>query len=67
MTHGIFHVPVPKPVKADEIALVVPDCPRCKVAMPITGIIPHPRFPRVEIVSFQCHCGSMDRCVVAHL
>jgi hypothetical protein len=49
-----------------EIAPVVPECRHCKSVMQITGIFPHPRFPRVEIVSFKCECGSAEKRVVPH-
>ncbi len=35
--------------------------------MHIGGIFPHPRFPRVEIVSFNCDCGMVERRVVPHV
>jgi hypothetical protein len=49
-----------------EIAPVVPDCRRCHTPMQIDGIHAHPRFLRVEIVSFQCECGLKEQRVAPH-
>jgi hypothetical protein len=52
--------------KVAEIAPVIPNCPRCNASMRIDGIFPHPRLRRVEIVSFICDCGSVEKRVVPH-
>jgi hypothetical protein len=52
--------------KIAEIAPVIPDCPRCRTRMHMADIFPHPRFPRVEIVSFGCDCGRVEKRVVPH-
>jgi hypothetical protein len=49
-----------------EIAPVVPNCTKCRAVMQLSDIYPHPRFPRVEIVSFKCECGVEEKRVVPH-
>jgi hypothetical protein len=52
--------------KVAQIATVVPSCERCATVMHIANIFAHPRFPRVEIVSFHCDCGATENRVVPH-
>ena len=53
-------------LEVTEIAPVVPACPRCRTMMHMDGIFPHPRLPRVEIVSFKCDCGEVEKRIVPH-
>lgn len=52
--------------KAPEIETVAPICNKCGKSMRLSGISHHPRFPRVEIVAFDCRCGEAESRVVPH-
>jgi hypothetical protein len=51
--------------KAPEIETVTPLC-RCGKSMRLAGISHHPRFPRVEIIAFDCKCGEVESRAVPH-
>jgi hypothetical protein len=52
--------------KEAQIVMTRPSCRHCGAAMRLREIHPHPRFLNVEIVSFQCRCGALERRAVPH-
>jgi hypothetical protein len=56
-----------RPERNAQIEAVVPHCPRCRVPMQLAEISRHPQFLSVEVVSFACHCGAMDKRPATHI